>query len=47
MAMAFSECPLAEFMMMSEQADKIEPNFGEIRDPDLHSALVLCPVYGV
>lgn len=29
MAMAFNECPLCEFMMMSEQADRIEPNFGE------------------
>jgi hypothetical protein len=28
MAMAFNECPLCEFMMMSEQADRIEPNFG-------------------
>jgi L-rhamnonate dehydratase len=28
MAMAFDNIHLAEFMMMSEQADKIEPNFG-------------------
>ena len=28
MAMAFEEITLAEFMMMSEQADTIEPNFG-------------------
>jgi len=28
MAMAFPSIPLAEFMMMSENADKIEPNFG-------------------
>ena len=30
MAMAFSHIPLAEFMMMSEHADKIEPNFGTV-----------------
>ena len=29
-AMAFNECPLAEFMMMSENADTIEPNFGNV-----------------
>ena len=30
MAMAFPSIPLAEFMMMSENADKIEPNFGSM-----------------
>ena len=29
MCMAFPHVPLAEFMMMSENADKIEPNFGQ------------------
>jgi L-alanine-DL-glutamate epimerase-like enolase superfamily enzyme len=28
MAMAFDHIRMAEFIMMSEQADKIEPNFG-------------------
>lgn len=30
MAMAFDHINLAEFMMMSEQADRIEPNFGTL-----------------
>ena len=30
MAMAFNECPLAEFMIMSENADSIDPNFGNV-----------------
>lgn len=30
MAMAFESINLAEFMMMSEQADRIEPNFGSV-----------------
>ena len=30
MAMAFDHCHLAEFMMMSEQAGRIEPNFGSM-----------------
>ena len=30
MCMAFPSIPLAEFMMMSEQADVIEPNFGSM-----------------
>jgi L-rhamnonate dehydratase len=30
MAMAFDHIRLAEFMMMSERADKIEPNFGKM-----------------
>jgi len=30
MAMAFGHIPMAEFMMMSAQADKIEPNFGTV-----------------
>ena len=30
MAMAFESINLAEFMMMSEQADSIEPNFGSV-----------------
>ena len=30
MAMAFEHIRLAEFMMMSERADKIEPNFGKM-----------------
>ena len=29
MCMAFPHVPMAEFMMMSENADKIEPNFGQ------------------
>ena len=30
MAMAFESINLAEFMMMSEQGDSIEPNFGSV-----------------
>ena len=30
MCMAFPTIPLAEFMIMSEQADRIEPNFGSM-----------------
>jgi L-rhamnonate dehydratase len=30
MAMCFNHVTLAEFMMMSEKADKIEPNFGTV-----------------
>lgn len=30
MAMAFSQTPMAEFMMMNERADQIEPNFGKM-----------------
>jgi L-rhamnonate dehydratase len=30
MAMAFDHCHLAEFMMMSEKGDSIEPNFGSV-----------------
>ena len=30
MAMAFGHIPCCEFMMMSEQGDKIEPNFGSV-----------------
>jgi L-rhamnonate dehydratase len=30
MAMAFEQIRLAEFMMMSERADRIEPNFGKM-----------------
>ena len=30
MAVAFDHINLAEFVMMSEQADKIEPNFGTL-----------------
>jgi L-rhamnonate dehydratase len=30
MAMAFDNINLAEFMMMSERADTIEPNFGTL-----------------
>ena len=29
-AMAFPSIPLAEFMIMSENADKMEPNFGSM-----------------